>query len=372
VLPPPIRYQSGKPDSNRRPQPWQGCALPTELFPQRFTADIKLGKRQGCGQCTSPDAQTGFRTFRGARAGGPSPHRTGHRPAVYVLRCFARRAPRSDRTRPSRAGAPAGGTRRWPASRNRGRPPRAGAHAGGGPRAGKHRPARRPGRRRPTRPVGLGAGLGVAELQHVGRTARAGWGAHRSWARTSRGNRRTACSRDGRLRPRRSRTLSGIADYAPAMGPVAGRVSQDVTRLDLGLHIGVTDWWTVGCDGPPDQESDGRRPGFRTGYDRRGSRGLTVPDRAGRRRCVPRGALVGRGWGDGAGEHAVRRWRPGLREPRRPWRSGRRSSRERWRAPTERHPSSRSRGARWGWRSSTRWPLSTPISPARGWTASPL
>ena len=25
---------SGKPDSNRRPQPWQGCALPTELFPQ--------------------------------------------------------------------------------------------------------------------------------------------------------------------------------------------------------------------------------------------------------------------------------------------------------------------------------------------------
>ena len=24
---------SGKPDSNWRPQPWQGCALPTELFP---------------------------------------------------------------------------------------------------------------------------------------------------------------------------------------------------------------------------------------------------------------------------------------------------------------------------------------------------
>ena len=28
-------YQwSGKRDSNSRPQPWQGCALPTELFPQ--------------------------------------------------------------------------------------------------------------------------------------------------------------------------------------------------------------------------------------------------------------------------------------------------------------------------------------------------
>ena len=27
---------SGKRDSNSRPQPWQGCALPTELFPQLF------------------------------------------------------------------------------------------------------------------------------------------------------------------------------------------------------------------------------------------------------------------------------------------------------------------------------------------------
>ena len=26
--------ESGKRDSNSRPQPWQGCALPTELFPQ--------------------------------------------------------------------------------------------------------------------------------------------------------------------------------------------------------------------------------------------------------------------------------------------------------------------------------------------------
>ena len=27
-------HLSGKRDSNSRPQPWQGCALPTELFPQ--------------------------------------------------------------------------------------------------------------------------------------------------------------------------------------------------------------------------------------------------------------------------------------------------------------------------------------------------
>ena len=29
-----FRHPSGKRDSNPRPQPWQGCALPTELFPQ--------------------------------------------------------------------------------------------------------------------------------------------------------------------------------------------------------------------------------------------------------------------------------------------------------------------------------------------------
>ena len=29
----PYKNWSGKPGSNWRPQPWQGCALPTELFP---------------------------------------------------------------------------------------------------------------------------------------------------------------------------------------------------------------------------------------------------------------------------------------------------------------------------------------------------
>ena len=34
---------SGKRDSNPRPQPWQGCALPTELFPHYFrTAKVIL------------------------------------------------------------------------------------------------------------------------------------------------------------------------------------------------------------------------------------------------------------------------------------------------------------------------------------------
>ena len=32
------KKMSGKRDSNPRPQPWQGCALPTELFPQSFAS----------------------------------------------------------------------------------------------------------------------------------------------------------------------------------------------------------------------------------------------------------------------------------------------------------------------------------------------
>ena len=31
--------RSGKRDSDPRPQPWQGCALPTELFPQTKSVD---------------------------------------------------------------------------------------------------------------------------------------------------------------------------------------------------------------------------------------------------------------------------------------------------------------------------------------------
>ena len=45
TIPPPglrIRTKlSGKRDSNSRPQPWQGCALPTELFPQ-IISDLRV------------------------------------------------------------------------------------------------------------------------------------------------------------------------------------------------------------------------------------------------------------------------------------------------------------------------------------------
>ena len=36
-----VKQWSGKRVSNSRPQPWQGCALPTELFPQIFAFAAK-------------------------------------------------------------------------------------------------------------------------------------------------------------------------------------------------------------------------------------------------------------------------------------------------------------------------------------------
>ena len=58
TIPPPGQLPlSGKRGSNSRPQPWQGCALPTELFPQfqkllSFAFLAKVGNlisfRQGC------------------------------------------------------------------------------------------------------------------------------------------------------------------------------------------------------------------------------------------------------------------------------------------------------------------------------------
>ncbi len=46
------------------------------------------------------------------------------------------------------------------------------------------------------------------------------------------------------------RTLSGDADYVPVLGGTTGMVSQDVTRIDLGLDLGIIDGWTVGATLP--------------------------------------------------------------------------------------------------------------------------
>ena len=40
-----IEMWSGKRDSNSRPQPWQGCALPTELFPRCVALSLKRGAK---------------------------------------------------------------------------------------------------------------------------------------------------------------------------------------------------------------------------------------------------------------------------------------------------------------------------------------
>ena len=48
----PEKKRSGKRDSNPRPQPWQGCALPTELFPHLVTnllAQNDANKRHSSG-----------------------------------------------------------------------------------------------------------------------------------------------------------------------------------------------------------------------------------------------------------------------------------------------------------------------------------
>src|SRR3990167_9018496 len=43
----PLQIWSGKRVSNSRPQPWQGCALPTELFPHPPTApDVSIRANQ--------------------------------------------------------------------------------------------------------------------------------------------------------------------------------------------------------------------------------------------------------------------------------------------------------------------------------------
>gem|GEM_PF-5219268 len=46
--------KSGKRDSDPRPQPWQGCALPTELFPQRLHLSEEEETRTPTSQLTLP------------------------------------------------------------------------------------------------------------------------------------------------------------------------------------------------------------------------------------------------------------------------------------------------------------------------------
>ena len=42
----PLEFWSGKGVSNSRPQPWQGCALPTELFPHQQNRHYIAGQKR--------------------------------------------------------------------------------------------------------------------------------------------------------------------------------------------------------------------------------------------------------------------------------------------------------------------------------------
>ncbi|MEX0837326.1 MAG: hypothetical protein WD101_03280 [Gemmatimonadota bacterium] len=43
------------------------------------------------------------------------------------------------------------------------------------------------------------------------------------------------------------RGLLGDPAYTPVTGAVDGRASHDVTRIEFGIHLGITDWWTIGA-----------------------------------------------------------------------------------------------------------------------------
>ena len=79
---------SGKRVSNSRPQPWQGCALPTELFPQSRPRILK--------NFASGVNLRGARTGRAPPDTGNSPWRpaSARRPAPAVLRRPRRSAAR--------------------------------------------------------------------------------------------------------------------------------------------------------------------------------------------------------------------------------------------------------------------------------------
>src|SRR5216684_2306097 len=64
TAPPRVAMESGKRDSNPRPQPWQGCALPTELFPR---ASANLTAQWGSVYRPPPPATRPAALFRPCR-----------------------------------------------------------------------------------------------------------------------------------------------------------------------------------------------------------------------------------------------------------------------------------------------------------------
>ncbi len=66
------RMQSGKRDSNPRPQPWQGCALPTELFPH-LRMPILAFAPQGRNRIRRPASAPAWRRLTSGGEGDRTP-----------------------------------------------------------------------------------------------------------------------------------------------------------------------------------------------------------------------------------------------------------------------------------------------------------
>ena len=87
--------ESGKRDSNPRPQPWQGCALPTELFPRRppSSADALI---------VYPGAPAPYKRIPRTRR-RPAPDESGLRRHAQRVDCI----PRAIREKPRQRRVPA-------------------------------------------------------------------------------------------------------------------------------------------------------------------------------------------------------------------------------------------------------------------------
>jgi hypothetical protein len=79
----PGKFWSGKRDSNSRPIPWQGIALPTELFPQK-TKSALYGYCQLCQEReVAIDSETSLSTSQ--LASGIKNHRFRHEQALLCI-----------------------------------------------------------------------------------------------------------------------------------------------------------------------------------------------------------------------------------------------------------------------------------------------
>ena len=108
-------------------------------------------------------------------------------------------------------------------------------------------------------PVGLGAQLLDDRLVPAGTLRLSGWPSFTAWDERFADDGRVPLGA-GLSSPSALDLFSGNADfvaemrgllgdpeYTPFIGAVDGRASHDVTRIDVGIHLGITDWWTIGA-----------------------------------------------------------------------------------------------------------------------------